>query len=133
MVSMKPSLSSFRVHWRRLAARAGIIALLIQVVMPVHGFAAASASDGRVPICTAAGIVWQALDGAPTMPPPGTDRAGADCPFCLMHGVALVLPARVAAPSPVFHVVTALQVQSEELSLLPPFHVPPVRGPPLAA
>ena len=130
---MKLGLSSFRAHWRRLAARAGMLALLMQVLMPVHGFAAVSASGDRVPICTAAGIVWQSLDGAPGVPPPGADRGAADCPFCLMHGVALIWPARVTAPSPVFHAVATPRLQPERPSRLLPFHVPPVRGPPAAA
>jgi hypothetical protein len=114
---------------RRLAALAGIFALLLQLLLPVHGIAA-PAGD-RVPVCTAVGIVWQTMDGAPSAP--GADRIAASCPFCLIHGAAMVPPLRVAVPLPVVHPVTPQRAVAEIAAVRAPFRVPPSRGPPPAA
>jgi hypothetical protein len=118
--------------WQRFAARAGILALVLQVLFPVHGFAAAV--DGvRVPVCTGGGIVWKVLDNGSEAPAPATDRLGADCPFCLIHAAAFAPAALAALPVPTarpLHVPRPVPAAAHVSRYL---CVHPSRGPPAAA
>lgn len=117
--------------WRRIAARAGILALLLQVLLPAHGFAAADGT--RVPVCTGGGIVWKVLTDGPEAPAPATDRPGADCPFCLIHaaGFAPAVPAMV--PFPVLRPAPAPRPPLVTAHVAPHFRAHGSRGPPAHA
>ena len=128
-MSLRPSANT-----RRLALWLGILALFGQVMIPTYSMAIGSRADqGAIPICSAGGTVWIALDeeGRPVKT---TDiPASKPCHFCFGPGVAPFLPqvsptaisfARSVAP-----VVApgSLIVASWQISPLP------IRAPPATA
>ena len=121
-----------RTLWRRFAARARILALLLQVLFPVHGFAAGV--DGvRVPVCTGVGIVWKVLADSPVAPPPATDRLGADCPFCLIHAAAVAPAAPATLAAPVAGLLDAPLAVFSVAQVVPYFRAHGSRAPPAVA
>jgi hypothetical protein len=117
--------------WRRIAARAGIFALLLQVLLPVHGFAAAEGA--RVPVCTGGGIVWKVLAEGPEAPAPATDRLGADCPFCLIHAAGFAPAAPAVVPLPVLRPAPAPLPPLAAMHVAPYFRAHGSRAPPAVA
>ncbi len=70
------------------------LALMVQVLAPA--LALAGSGGTRVPVCTAAGIVWQVVDAGGGAPASGEHDPAAHCPFCLPQQ-ALALPPPPAA------------------------------------
>jgi hypothetical protein len=92
---------------RRLASRLphllATLALTAHLLVPMHALAAyvADPEDGRVPICTAQGLVWVSLDepaaskGTGSGLPFDTDHA---CQYCAAHAKPWALAARASIP-----------------------------------
>lgn len=88
MIAAMPIFRAFRrSRLGRAAAFAAVLAILLQVFVPAQAFAAATAA--RVPVCTAAGIVWLSLDGQPAQ---HDGALSSHCPFCVPQGSAFVPP-----------------------------------------
>lgn len=90
-----------RFEWRRFAAWFGIVALLVQVVLPMGQVFAAESDDpasGNVRIiCTAYGLKAIPVDGdTGDNPNDGTSS----CPVCQVHALTLLAPAAVSVPVP---------------------------------
>jgi hypothetical protein len=117
--------------WRRIAARAGILTLLLQVLFPVHGIAAAEGA--RVPVCTGGGIIWKVLADGPEAPAPATDRLGAGCPFCLIHAAAFAPVVPVALPLPLARPVDTPLPAMAAVHHVATFRAHGSRGPPADA
>lgn len=73
-----------------------VLALLVQLMLPVAAFAAVSGPAGtRVPVCTGAGIVWMDVGSELPAPDRGGVATAGHCPLCF----ATAAPA-LAAPAP---------------------------------
>lgn len=88
---------------RLLAHLLAALALAAHLLVPMHALAAYAADpeDGRVPICTAQGLVWVSLDELATSKGTGdglpfdTDHA---CQYCAAHSKPWALAARASIP-----------------------------------
>jgi hypothetical protein len=121
--------------WRRRAGQGAILALLLQLVLPLstlHRAATLPGADAPFVICTSAGLVWIEADGTPARGGEGEPDAGHYCPVCLaqhLAGAAMLPAAPLLQPGP----KDALRMVAVAHSALPPAAaLPPLpaRGPP---
>ncbi len=120
---------------RPCIARAALLAMLLQLVVPFLGLgqlAARGIGDAPFVICTGAGLVWVNPDGTPVEDQKETDQI---CPICapskLVATVDLPIMAALMLPAPQsMRPAPAERDEPLALQTAPPL---PARGPPPAA
>lgn len=119
----------------RCIARAALLAVLLQLVLPFLGFgqlAARGIGDAPFVICTGAGLVWVNPDGTPVEDQKETDQS---CPICAPSKLAatFILPTMPALTLPAPPTVRPAPAE-RDVPLAPQTAPPlPARGPPPAA
>lgn len=108
-----------------------MLALALQLLFPA--LALAGTTTGAVPVCTAAGIVWQVVDGAGAAGGPSEGGIDAHCPSCAPPAAALLPPVAEALPAFVVAADT-LRVPSDAIAPCTPERLAHgSRAPPAAA
>jgi hypothetical protein len=124
--------------WRRRAGHGAILALLLQLVLPLstlHRAATLPGADGPFVICTSVGLVWIEPDGTPARGGEGAPDPGHHCPVCFTKQLAAaamlpVAPLLQREPRDALRIVATARAALPPAAALPPL---PARGPPLAA
>lgn len=123
-----------RRSWRLWAGRGALLALLLQLALPLLGAQQAAAQpgpSGPLLICTGTGLVWVDLDGTPAR---DGKRSSYHCPACLnrpLVGAALLptVPALLAPAAACADLPVAAPARVSATASAPPL---PARGPPWA-
>jgi hypothetical protein len=129
-----------RRQWRRRAGQTALLALLLQLVLPLLTVHQARAEPGpALPfvICTGGGLVW--IDPEGRQPPDGGGPDDGEptqhCPICFSKQLSAALPPTAAAPSESRQHATSGVGPQHSAPPLAAASAPPLppRGPPFAA
>lgn len=121
-----------RLSWRSIVAAATAGCLIVNLLSAILLSVGMRAGTSWVPICTAEGLKWKALDADGK---PASDKLPPDrpCPFCLAGtpGVPFLLPTAPRLLFPVLAVVSLLRVWPDFApTLCLAARPPPSRAPP---
>lgn len=123
---------------QRRAGRGALLALLLQLLLPLFTVQQAAARPGDPAgfvICTGAGLVWITPDGVPASDGDGDPDSGYHCPICLGKQLAMaaLLPSGpLLQPAP-WHIARTVLPGKRAMPVRASAPPLPARGPPLSA